>query len=153
MEIALIAIVALVIVAFVVGGMDNNRPVSEWSDDKLARMHGKLVHLAGIKMKAGDYKTDKNDLLLEEVKKEIIARQVKHEMGAAFAEKVNERSKNNAAAWDLAVNNHSKKNNTTKEKSHETLSAIMPKLISKYQSMGHDQLAATDLALDEIKNI
>lgn len=77
MEIALFVILALVVVAFVVGGIDNNRPVSEWSDDKLSRMHGKLLHLAGLKMQAGDYKADKNDLLLDEVKKEIVARQSK----------------------------------------------------------------------------
>jgi hypothetical protein len=40
MEIVLVIAVILVI-ALVIGSMDNNRPVSDWSDEKLLRMHDK----------------------------------------------------------------------------------------------------------------
>jgi hypothetical protein len=153
MEIALVAIAVVAIVIFIVGGMDNNRPVDEWSDEKLARMHEKLVRLASIKIKAGNYKSDKNDLLLDGVKKEIIARQMAHDIGGAVAEGVKERSQRNIKEWAEAVENYSLKNNTTKEKAHEILSTMMPQLIKKYHAMGHSQSDATDFALNEIKNV
>lgn len=47
MEIVIGIIVVLVLV-FIFGGMANNRPVQDWSDEKLARMHDKLLHVASL---------------------------------------------------------------------------------------------------------
>ncbi|WP_019675178.1 hypothetical protein [Arsukibacterium perlucidum] len=57
-----IGIIIVVVILFVLGGMDNNRPVKDWSDDKLNRMHPKL-------MNARQYEK------ADEVKKEIERRQ------------------------------------------------------------------------------
>jgi hypothetical protein len=37
-----IGIIVIAVIIFVIGGMDNDRPVSEWSDEKLVRMREKL---------------------------------------------------------------------------------------------------------------
>lgn len=75
MEIIIGAIVLIGIVLFL-GGLNNNRPVKEWSDDKLMRMHGKLLHTSSMASKAN--RSDKASELsqkAEEVKNEIIRRQ------------------------------------------------------------------------------
>ena len=42
----LIVVVAVVLIILVMGGVDNDRPLSEWSDDKLVRMRVKLGNAA-----------------------------------------------------------------------------------------------------------
>lgn len=53
MEIVLI-IVGVFVLLLIFGGIDNNRPVTSWSDDKLLRMHGKLLHAARTAQDAGN---------------------------------------------------------------------------------------------------
>lgn len=68
----LIVIVLVIVVLFILGGMDNNRPVTSWSDDKLHRMQAKLSYAGSAAMSAGQYDSAKKHYdKLEEVKAEI----------------------------------------------------------------------------------
>ncbi len=52
---AILIVVGIAIFAFVFGTMDNNRPVANWSSDKLHRMHLKLLKAANAQFKLGNY--------------------------------------------------------------------------------------------------
>ena len=68
----LIVIVVVVVVLFIFGGMDNSRPVSSWSDDKLHRMQEKLSYAGSAATTASQYESAKKHFdKLEEVKAEI----------------------------------------------------------------------------------
>lgn len=47
-------IIVVAIILFIVSGMDNDRPVSEWSDEKLVRMREKLQRAASANFDAGN---------------------------------------------------------------------------------------------------
>lgn len=51
----LIIFAVLFFAVLVIGGIDNDRPVSQWSDRKLDRMHGKLLYAAKAKSAVGDH--------------------------------------------------------------------------------------------------
>lgn len=71
-------IVVVVVVALIVGSMDNARPVSDWSDEKLARMFGKLLNASTVARRAGNNEqADAHFKKAEEVKQEIEARRKK----------------------------------------------------------------------------
>jgi uncharacterized membrane protein required for colicin V production len=50
-----IGIIIIAVIIFIIGGMDNDRPVSEWSDEKLVKMREKLQRAASANMDAGDF--------------------------------------------------------------------------------------------------
>ena len=52
MEIIL-GIVVIVVIIFIISSIDNNRPVSDWSDEKLHRMHGKAIRASSAAYRAG----------------------------------------------------------------------------------------------------
>lgn len=71
MEIALI-IVAVVVIFTIIGSIDNNRPVSSWSNEKLHRMHRKLARAGNASMAAGRHEiAKKHDAKFMEVTDEI----------------------------------------------------------------------------------
>ena len=79
MEIIL-GLIVIAIIIFVVGGIDNDRPVSEWSDEKLVRMREKLENAASANFDAKNmvsYKkhTDKK----KKINNEIIKRERSHQ--------------------------------------------------------------------------
>jgi TPR repeat protein len=78
MEIVLI-IIGIVVVILIAGGVDNNRPVSEWSDQKLMRMHGKLLHAARTAQEAGNFaqaqqRADKAAEVEDEIRRRVQSR-------------------------------------------------------------------------------
>lgn len=71
-----IGIVVLVVIVLFLGGLDNNRSVEQWSDDKLLRMHGKLLHASNMAYKANrPNKALELSQKAEEVKNEITRRE------------------------------------------------------------------------------
>lgn len=75
MEIIL-GVIVLAIIIFVVGGIDNDRPVSEWSDEKLVRMREKLQKAASANFDAGNMESYKqHSEKKKEVDNEIIKRE------------------------------------------------------------------------------
>lgn len=74
MEIVAIVVV-IVVVALIVGSLDNARPVSSWSDEKLQRMYSKLVRAATAAFNAGNQEAaKKHSQKADEVMREIQAR-------------------------------------------------------------------------------
>ncbi|MEX8503793.1 MAG: tetratricopeptide repeat protein [Leptothrix ochracea] len=71
-----IGIIILAIIIFVVGGIDNDRPVSKWSDEKLARMRDKLQRAASLNFDAGNMNAYKKHA---DKKKEVDDEVVKRE--------------------------------------------------------------------------
>lgn len=71
MEIILI-IVVVVVIFLVIGGIDNDRPVSDWSDEKLERMLPKLEYAASAQIQARNLdKHNEHKKKAQEVKDEI----------------------------------------------------------------------------------
>ena len=71
MEIVLI-IVAVVVILTIIGSIDNNRPVSSWSNEKLHRMHRKLARAGNASTAVGWHETaKKHDAKFLEVTEEI----------------------------------------------------------------------------------
>ncbi len=70
----LVVVVVIFVIIWILGGADNNRPVSDWSDDKLLRMHGKLLYAASAQAKADNYEkmmehTNKAKEVAEEIER------------------------------------------------------------------------------------
>ena len=70
----LAVIVVIFVIIWILGGADNNRPVSDWSDDKLLRMHRKLLYAASVQAKANKYEkimeyTNKAKEVAEEIER------------------------------------------------------------------------------------
>lgn len=75
MEIVL-GIIVIAVIIFVVGGIDNDRPVSEWSDEKLVRMRVKLQKAASANFDAGNMDSYKKHAdKKKEVDDEIVKRE------------------------------------------------------------------------------
>ena len=72
----IIGIVILVAIVLFIGGINNNSPVESWSDEKLQRMYGKLLHSAALASKA-NYSEKASELQkkADKVKEEIDKRQ------------------------------------------------------------------------------
>ena len=71
MEIALI-IAGIIIFIFIIGGMSNNRPVEDWTDEKLIRMLPKLQHARSTAMNVSNHEQAKGqDDKIKEVEAEI----------------------------------------------------------------------------------
>ena len=76
MEIVIGIVVAIVVIIFMVGGVDNDRPVSKWSDEKLVRMREKLQRAASANFDAGNMNAYKRHTeKKQEVDNEIIKRE------------------------------------------------------------------------------
>lgn len=75
MEIVL-GIIVLAVIVFIAGGIDNNRPVSKWSDEKLVRMREKLQRAANVNFDARNMNTYKKHAdKKKEVDDEIVKRE------------------------------------------------------------------------------
>lgn len=71
MEIILI-IAGVIIFIFIIGGISNNRPVEDWSDEKLIRMLPKLQHARSAAMNASNHgHFQRHNEKIEEIEKEI----------------------------------------------------------------------------------
>lgn len=71
-----IGIIVIAVIIFVIGGMDNDRPVSEWSDEKLVRMREKLQRAASANFDAGNMDSYKKHAdKKQEVDDEIVRRE------------------------------------------------------------------------------
>jgi TPR repeat protein len=71
-----IGIIVIAVIIFVIGGMDNDRPVSEWSDEKLVRMREKLQRAASANFDGGNMNSYKKHAdKKQEVEDEIFKRE------------------------------------------------------------------------------
>lgn len=71
-----IAIIAIIVIVLFIGGVDNNRPVKDWSDEKLLRMHNKLLKASSLEYGANNFeKALELSNKAKEVEEEINKRQ------------------------------------------------------------------------------
>ncbi len=70
----IIGIIILVVMVFVISAIDNSRPVSDWSDEKLYRMHDKAIRASSAAYSVGQVEqgkiySDKADEISAEINK------------------------------------------------------------------------------------
>jgi DNA-directed RNA polymerase subunit F len=151
MEIVLI-IIGVFVVVLIIGGISNNKPVSEWSDEKLDRMHGKLLRAAQTERAVGN--TNKAQEVLTEIGKRMQLRDAARDANR-IAERMAE-PENKKAIEDLSnktfevLNNAMKKHNLTLPEAHEMLSKKIQELELKYLNSGLSPEAATEAAINEL---
>ncbi len=80
----LIGIIVVAVIIFIIGGIDNDRPVSEWSDEKLIRMREKLQRAASANFDAGNMNAYKKHAdKKQEVDNEIVKREKAYQSSQA----------------------------------------------------------------------
>jgi DNA-directed RNA polymerase subunit F len=147
------------VVLLVIGGISNSKPVSEWSDEKLDRMHGKLLHAAQTERAVGNTEksiehTNKAQEVLTEIGKRMQLRDAARDANR-IAERMAE-PENKKAMEDLSkrtfevLNNVMKKHNLTLPEAHEMLSKKIQELELKYLNSGLSPEAATEAAINEL---
>jgi hypothetical protein len=157
MEIVLVIAVILVI-ALVIGSMDNNRPVSDWSDEKLLRMHDKLNKAANAAFMAKDYnKSGEHQEKFKEVGEEIKRRQ-----NAAFSQKsgksasdLSQQEQMNlmqvAAQRSAALMQETMQNNKcTEPEAKKIIASKIDAITQDFIKQGHDPDSANERAIQKI---
>lgn len=158
MEIILI-VVGVVVLLFVIGGIDNNRPVTSWSDEKLTRMHDKLIHAARTAQAAGNMEQAKSSLdKANEVKLEVQRRTKDKEMNSKIDEAVqiaNDPEMNSILA-DIGIkmgyiyHAAQKKYDIPESEAYEVIDQELIDVEKKYQQQGYDEDSSTIKAVEEI---
>lgn len=95
-----IGIVVIVVIIFIIGGMANDRPVSEWDDGKLVRMRDKLQTAASANMRAGNHEAYKKHA---DKKQEVDDEIVKREKAIQDKEATKLKSEAGASGNDIVV--------------------------------------------------
>lgn len=161
MEIVLI-IVGIVVLLWVIGGLDNNRPVQRWSDEKLERMRGKLLHAARTAREAGNL--DQASVRLskaEEVLQEVRRRKERQSQDN-FKGKVNEivsmanSPEMRPVLADMGIKMgeiyHAVQNKYQlgKSESHRKVDKEIEEIEKKFLSLGFDEDAAAIQSINEV---
>lgn len=157
----LIIVVVVIAVFWIIGGIDNNRPVSSWSDEKLSRMLGKLHHAASAQLNAGNYeKSGEHSNKAKEVEEEIERRKQNRikELGekqfdfnntqdfAELAQLMAEKSLN-------ILHRTMHENSCGEEEAKEIVSKKIEALTKKYTDEGLDEEEASEKAMQELLGI
>lgn len=160
MEIMIVVVIVLVII-FVWGGVDNNRPVKDWSDDKLSRMHGKLIYAATANSKAGNHaKASEHIKKAKEVEEEIENRKQRRikELGdkqfdfnntADFAELARLMAEKSFALLQKTMSEYS----CSEDRAKEIVSARIDALTKDYMNKGMSEDDAGEKAMKDILGI
>lgn len=155
-------VVAIVVAAFVFGGMDNDSPASSWTDEKLTRMLPKLSHVMGLAVQASEIdKAEKYNKKINEIKNEISKRittlendRVK-ELGAKPFD-LNDPASIAEMASIMAERSHNlltltmKENGCDEEKAGEIISQEIERLEEEFLGQGLDQEKATEAAMQQL---
>lgn len=157
MEIVLI-IVGIFVVLLVFGGIDNNRPVESWSDEKLQRMHGKLLHAAGTAQNAGNIQQAKERIeKANEVEIEIRKRMERNSINQKVNEIVNiANSDMGAVLADIGLKMGDiyfaaqRKLNVSQEESYKIIDQEVIETEKKYRAKGYDEDNSTIKAIYEL---
>ncbi|MEX0739055.1 MAG: hypothetical protein WD071_06920 [Pseudohongiella sp.] len=140
--------------------MDNNRPVSSWSDDKLHRMQAKLQYTGSAATKAGNYESAKKHFeKLEEVKAEVEKRKTRSAddlvTKVSGLNPVDALNSNDMAQFIGMMGNKMaelttrtmKENSCSEEQAKEIISARIEEIESelRHQGLSEDEVAATSM--------
>ena len=143
MGVVIVVIIVIVILIFVFGGMDNNRPVKDWTTEKLIRMHPKLLAANQL---------DKAKEVLEEVER--------REEQKRADEVVNQMplpTNDEMAMMEAMANNNMKllvktmdENSCSEDEAKVIVSNKINELEAKYKADGSNDEEATEKALREL---
>lgn len=155
----LISIVILFAIIWILGGIDNNRPVSKWSDEKLNRMYSKLHYASSAQAKAGNYNKSMEHLeKAREVEAEVLRR--KQARAAKIeGEGLNSSSDFSELAQVIAersmklLESTMRENLCSEEEAKEIISKRIDQLRTMYIDNGFDQEHANERAMQELLGI
>ncbi|WP_028672383.1 hypothetical protein [Saccharospirillum impatiens] len=157
----IIGIVVVVVIIMFFGGIDNNRPVTSWSNDKLERMHGKLLYAASAQAKAGNFqKSEEHSRKAQEVEQEIERRKQARikELGEKTFDPNNtsdfaELTKIMAEKSLQLLNKTMSENSCTEDEAKEIVSQRIETLASEYVMEGMNDEDAKQKAISKILGI
>lgn len=142
--IAIIVVVIVVILA--IGSIDNARPVSEWSDDKLIRMYPKLLSAgnASTNPQASNEHYKKADEVKREIEKRNFLREANNTM-QSLRPAIDELSNKLASEIQKIMS----ENHCSMDEAREIMGKKREQVISKYKEQGMTDDQAEDAELKE----
>ena len=146
-------VVLVIVVVLIVGSMDNARPVSSWSDEKLLRMYGKLLNASTVNNRAGNHEqANEHFKKAEEVKEEIESRRKKlltqgvEQLADALAPAI----RNTAQLASAAIEKVMTEQKVNVDQARAILGSRLKEAHAKYTSQGMNDEKAGEAAMKEV---